>query len=101
MRVYIKSVAFIAGAVAVWIVPIVARAQGVSDIPDKLMSQCGIASALLVAAVIYLAASNAKTRSAWEEDRKLMASSYEKLAVSNAKLEGMVLGVQRHGGGGC
>lgn len=96
----LRHLAVVTGAILVWIVPIMARAQGVSDIPDKLMSQCGIASALLVAAVIYLAASNAKTRSAWEEDRKMMASSYEKLAVSNAKLEGMVLAVQttRHGG---
>lgn len=95
----LRHLAVVAGSVLVWIVPLVARAQGVGDIPDKLMSQCGIASALLVAAVIYLAASNAKTRSAWEEDRKMMAASYEKLAVSNAKLEGMVLAVQtRHGG---
>lgn len=91
------------GAVMLWIVPIVARAQSVSDLPEKVLSQCGIASALLVAAVIYLAASNAKTRSAWEEDRRLMAGSYEKLAISSAKLEGIVLTLQARGniGGDC
>lgn len=99
----VRFVACVTGALLVWGVPFIARADGIGDLPEKLLSQCGIASALLVAAVIYLAASNAKTRTAWEEDRKLMASAYEKLAVSNAKLEGIVLTLQTRGsfGGDC
>lgn len=90
----------IASSFVVWLIPIIARAQGLNDLPEKVFTQCGIASALLVAAVIYLAMTNTKTRDAWEEDRKLMAAAYEKLAVSNAKLEGIILTLQtRHGGG--
>jgi len=97
---YLRTIGISIGAVLNWIIPIVARAQSVSDLPDKVLSQCGIASALLVAAVIYLATNNARTRSAWEEDRKMMAASYDKLAVSHAKLEGIVLTLQTHRVGG-
>lgn len=99
----IRTVLFIVGVVLVWAVPIIARAaEGASfDLPKEIFSQCGLVSSILVAAVIYLAASNAKTRSAWEEDRRTMAASYEKLAVSSAKLEGIVLTLQTRSGGDC
>lgn len=99
MRFRIRLV--VAGSVLVWLIPIIARAQGLNDLPEKVFTQCGIASALLVAAVIYLAMTNTKTRDAWEEDRKLMAAAYEKLAISHAKLEGIVLRIQSHEGGDC
>ncbi len=87
----------IGAAISIWLLPVMARAEGLNDLPEKMFTQCGIASALLVAAVIYLAMTNTKTRDAWEEDRKLMAAAYEKLAVSNAKLEGIVLTLQTRG----
>jgi len=97
-----RVIAVATGAILVWFFPIIAKADSLSDLPEKVLSQCGIASALMVAAIIYLAASNAKTRSAWEEDRRVMAASYDKLAVSHAKLEGMVLTLQtRRDGGDC
>lgn len=84
----------------VFFYPVLAKA-GPEDLgvqlSEKILSQCGIASGLLVVAVVYLAVSNAKTRSAWEVDRAGMIKSYEQLAVSHAKLEGIVLSFQRHG----
>ena len=90
---------------------------GLGDLPAKILSQCGLVSALLVAAVSWLAWQLAKTRAAWEADRsemtklrdadrvamlKLLESgndAYENLAVSHAKLEGMLLAVQARGNG--
>lgn len=88
-------------AVLVWVAPIAARSDGIGGVPEQILSQCGLASGLLVAAVIYLAAANAKTRTAWEADRAVMASSYEKLAVSHAKLEGIILALRAGRGDGC
>jgi hypothetical protein len=89
---------------------------GISDLPAKIFSQCGLVSGLLVVAVSWLALQLAKTRAAWEADRaammqlreadkaamlKLIESgndAYDNLAVSHAKLEGMLLAVQARGG---
>jgi hypothetical protein len=92
---------------------------GLGDLPAKVLSQCGLVSALLVVAVAWLAMQLAKTRAAWETDRaaieklreadrqgmlKLLEASneaYENLAVSHAKLEGMLLAVQARRSGDC
>lgn len=78
-----------------------AMADAISDIPDKILSQCGLVSGLLVAAVIWLAVQNAKTRAAWEADRAGMreiiedfTQSYNNLAVSHAKQEGILLALK-------
>ncbi len=85
---------------------------GLSDLPAKILSQCGLVSAILVVAVSWLAWQLAKTRAAWEADRAEMGKlreadraamlkivdsgndAYELLAVSHAKLEGILLAVQ-------
>lgn len=81
-----------------WIAP----ADLISDIPEKVLSQCGIVAGLLVVAVIWLAMQLAKTRAAWEADRAAMMqiirsqnTSYDNLAVSHSKLEGILLAVQQ------
>lgn len=73
-----------------------------SEIPEKILSQCGLVSALLVIAVIWLTIQLAKTRASWEQDRsemmdiaRLQNESFDNLVVSNAKLEGMLLAFQR------
>jgi hypothetical protein len=91
---------------------------GFDDIAGKIVSQCGLVSGLLVIAVAWLALQLAKTRAAWEADRAAMeklresdraalmkiiedsSAAYENLAVSHAKLEGMLLAVQARGNGG-
>lgn len=97
-----RAFVFMVGAILVWIAPILARAADATpfDLPKQIFTECGIVSGLLAVAVIYLAASNAKTKSAWEDDRKIMAASYEKLATSNARLEGMILTLQTRGNSG-
>jgi hypothetical protein len=85
---------------------------GLADLPSKILSQCGIVTALLVVAISWLSVQLAKTRAAWEADRAAMEKlreadraammtvlqqsndAYENLAVSHAKLEGMLLAVQ-------
>lgn len=92
---------------------------GLGDLPAKILSQCGLVSALLVAAVSWLAWQLAKTRAAWEADRAEMTKlresdrvamlkiiesgndAYEMLAVSHAKIEGMLLAVQARSNGDC
>lgn len=75
--------------------------EGLSDLPAKLLSQCGLVSGILVAAVIWLALQLAKARQVSETDRatfvKMMNEqnvAYEKMAVSHSKLEGMLLALQ-------
>ena len=65
---------------------------------EHILSECGIVSTLLFVFVVYLAVQLAKTRGAWESDRagmmKIIAahqSSWENLAGSHSKLEGMLL----------
>lgn len=79
-------------------------AESFSELPDKILSQCGLVSALLVAAVIWLATQLAKTRAAWEADRIGMKTvigdlntSYNNLAVSQAKQEGILLSIRTGG----
>lgn len=85
-------VVFITLWVATFLESAYARAADTGlDIERKLFSECGIASGLLVIAVIYLATVNAKTRSAWEVNRTTMSESYEKLALSHARLEAIVM----------
>jgi hypothetical protein len=92
---------------------------GLTDLPSKIISQCGLVSALLVCAVSWLAWQLAKTRAAWETDRTEMTKlreadrsamlkiieagndAYESLAVSHAKIEGMLLAVQARRNGDC
>ncbi len=69
-----------------------------TELPDRIISQCGLVSGLLVAAVVYLAVQLAKTRAGWEQDRANMMNviraheaSYTNMAASHAKLEGMLL----------
>ncbi len=88
---------------------------GLADLPAKLVSQCGLISGMLVIAVAWLAWQLAKTRAAWESDRAEMTrlretdrqsvqkiieaghAAYDKLAVSHAKIEGMLLAAQAAG----
>lgn len=84
------------------VVPTIAMADSISDIPDRVLSQCGLVSGLLASAVVWLAVQNAKTRAAWETDRSALTNiiedlntSYNNLAVSHAKQEGILLALQR------
>lgn len=80
---------------------------GLGDLPAKLLSQCGLVSGVLVVAIVWLALQLAKARASWEADRVGMLKMYneqtialEKVATSNAKLEGILMAVQRNGGRG-
>lgn len=82
-----------------------AVADAIGELPDRILSQCGLVSGLLVAAVIWLAVQLAKTRAAWETDRQGMKdviedlnTSYNNLAVSHAKQEGILLALRTSGG---
>lgn len=73
----------------------------ISDLPERIINQCGVVSGLLISAVIYLALQIAKTRAGWESDRSSMMKiiegqndAYEALAVSHAKLEGLIIAFQ-------
>lgn len=73
-----------------------------TEIPEKIFSQCGLVAVLLVVGILYLAAQLAKTRAGWEADRtRLMQvigsqnTSYDNLALSNARLEGIMLAFQQ------
>jgi hypothetical protein len=77
---------------------------GLAEIPAKLLSQCGIVTAVLVIAVVWLATRLAKTTAAWEADRSSMLKMYhdlsasiEKNSVFHAKLEGMLLAFRGRG----
>jgi hypothetical protein len=79
---------------------------GLSDLSKALLSQCGLASAFLCIAIIWLALQLAKLRAACEEDRQVMMKAidkqndaYETLAVSHSKLEGILLALQSRGSG--
>lgn len=72
-----------------------------NELPEKILNQCGLVAGLLVSAVVYLALQIAKTRAGWETDRTNMMKiiegqndAYEALAVSHAKLEGIILAIQ-------
>lgn len=74
---------------------------GLSDLPARLLSQCGLVTAVLVIGIVWLAVQLAKTRAGWETDRagmmKLYAeqnAAYDKIAASHNKLEGMLYGLR-------
>lgn len=74
------------------------NADILTEIPEKIFSQCGLVSALLAFAVIWLAIQLAKTRVGWETDRAGMMqvirsqnTSYENLVISHSKLESVFL----------
>src|ERR1044072_3150447 len=85
---------------------------GLSDLPAKIFTQCVLLSSLLTFAFAWLGWQLAKTRAAWEADRSEMSKvreadkqamfriieagddAYKNLAVSHAKLEGMLLAAQ-------
>jgi hypothetical protein len=77
---------------------------GLSDLPAKLLSQCGLVSAVLIVAVVWLALQLAKARDGWEKDRagmlKMMAeqnSAYDKIAISHAKIEAVLFSMHARG----
>lgn len=88
-----------AGAVA--LLAAVARADTLTDLPEKILSQCGLTSGGLVVGLVYFASQLATTRKKWEaretEWTKIFTTQsaiHEKDAVLNAKLEGVLLAVQ-------
>lgn len=73
-----------------------------TELPIKILSECGLVSGLLATGIIWLAIQLAKNRAACEADRASMMqilraqdSSYSNLATAHAKLEGMVLGIDK------
>jgi hypothetical protein len=78
---------------------------GLAEIPAKLLSQCGIVTAILVIGIVWLALQLAKTRADWEKDRAGMMKMYaelisagEKTSVSLGTIQGMLIAVQRGAG---
>lgn len=74
---------------------------GLTGLSERLLSQCGLVTAVLFAGIVWLALQLAKTRAGWETDRSGMLkmydtqnTAYENLATSHAKLEGMLLALQ-------
>lgn len=75
-----------------------ARADLLSELPEKLFSQCGLVSLILFAGVVYFAGTTAKARTGWTDDRAGMMTiirsqdeSVNKLSVAYAKLEAILL----------
>lgn len=79
----------------------VAMAGFSEELSEKILSQCGLATAILVAGIVWLAMQNAKTRQAWETDRSELIkiivnqnSSNQNLTVAKEKLETLLLAVE-------
>lgn len=86
---------------AIGLLAAVARADTLTDFPEKILSQCGLTSGGAVIGLIYFASQLATTRKKWEarevEWLKIFTTqnaAHEKDAVLNAKLEGVLLAVQ-------
>lgn len=65
----------------------------ITGLPEKILSQCGLVSMLLMIAVIWLAIQLAKTRAAWEEVMRIVAAqsqAQDNLERSYAKLKEIV-----------
>lgn len=74
------------------------EAELLHELPEKILSQCGLVSALLMAAVVWLAVQLARTRAAWEDVMKIVAvqnTTHENVARSRAKLKGIVSAIRR------
>jgi hypothetical protein len=91
---------------AVWMVADVALVPGLSDLPAKIFSQCGLVAGILVVAVVWLALQLAKTRAGWEADRagllKMVSDtndSYDRIAIAHARIEAVLIAVQARGMG--
>jgi hypothetical protein len=92
---------------------------GLEDIGAKILSECGLVSALLVSAVFYLALRLAQATKGWEEDRdeaakridaanatifRLVEASNEAdraYAVALSRLEVMLTAAQARKGDDC
>lgn len=79
---------------------------GLTDLPAKLLSQCGIVTAVLLAGIVWLAVKLASAQKQSETDRasfmKLyndQTSAYEKLAIASAKTETLLFALQSRGAG--
>jgi hypothetical protein len=78
------------------------QADFITGLPEKILSQCGLLTAVFAAGTFYFATGQAKARTQWLDDRKGMMTiiraqddNFNKLSVAHAKLEGMLLAAQR------
>jgi hypothetical protein len=83
-----------------------ALVPGLSDLPAKFLTECGLAAAFLLVAVVWLAFHLAKTRAGWEADRagllKMIIDtndSYDKIAIAHARIEAVLFTIQAKGTG--
>lgn len=83
---------------SIWI----ANADVFADLPEKILSQCGLVTGLLVAALVWTTRQLAKERADREAERaqlmqviRAQNTSYDNLAVSHAKLEGILLAANK------
>lgn len=78
---------------------------GIPDLLSKLQTQCGPIPILMAIAIVWLAWRYVKMTTTYQEreekllktideDKKASSLAYDKLAVSHAKLEGMLLAAQ-------
>lgn len=80
----------------------------IGDLPEKLLTQCGLVTLVLLCGIFWLAAQLAKAHAGWEADRagmlknnKEQADAYEKMAAAHAELRGIVLSMQMARGAGA
>lgn len=81
---------------------------GLSELPEKVLTQCGLVTLVLLVAILWLASQLAKAHSGWEADRASMLknsqeqnAAYERMASAHAELRGIVLSMQMARGAGA
>lgn len=71
---------------------------GLSDLPEKILTQCGLVTAVSWVIIVWLAAQLAKTNSRRESDRSESSEALKKMIEANSKLEGMIFAMQLNRG---
>ena len=74
---------------------------GLSELPEKILTQCGLVTAISWIVILWLASQLAKAHAGRESDRASMlkvfneqTAAYEKVSAAHAELKGMVVAIQ-------
>jgi hypothetical protein len=73
---------------------------GIADLPEKILTQCGLVTAVSWVIIVWLAAQLAKTNSRREKAQAESDETLKKMIEANGKLEGMIFAMQLNRGVG-